>query len=184
MLIQSLEKLIVNGRELSDREVGEMDAEIEKSRHAQRFGREERKRGLDAYEKAEHVKDQVRGRSAGPDSPWRQVMERYDFVYYPARELDRLLGKQVTIPPELRGIPDMASLRAQDVQNQHLWFKQEHPDAQWRNDLHRPIPKFLRLAFTENDLLGLFEGPESFARWIEDHLLQIRLNRLGLVRAR
>lgn len=184
MIIQSLEKLIVNGKELSESEVQKMDTEIESARSAQRFGTRPARRGMDAYEQEVHKRDMIAGRKAGLDSPWRQVMERFDFVWYEPSQLDKLLGKQVVIPKTLEGVPDPSSIRARDVQNQNLWFHRPHPEAQWRNDLHRQIPKENQLAFTESDLLGLFTGPESFATWIEEHFLQIRMRRAGLVRAR
>lgn len=184
MIIQSLEKLIVNGRELSNAEVGKMDAEIERSRSAQKFGTERRARGMDQQEIAEHRKDQIAGRRAGPDSPWRQVMERYGFVWYEPEQLDKLLGRQVVIPKTLEGIPDPASLRARDVRNLASWFHRNHKEGQWRNDLHQQIPRDARLAFAEVDLLGLFAGPESFAKWIEEYTMELRMKRAGLVRVR
>lgn len=185
MKIESLERLIVNGRELSATEVGRIDAEIEKSRMAQRSGRERSvERGLDRQDREEHRKDLIAGRKAGPDSPWKQVMESHQFVWYPPTELDRLLGMQRLIPKSLEGVPDVASLRSRDVPNQHLWSFRPHPEGQWRNDLHRSIDRAFRLAFTESDLLGLFASPADFALWIEEHFLNLRMGRAGLVRAR
>lgn len=132
----------------------------------------------EAYDVRERTRDSVRGRSASPDHPgWRSVMGRHHFTWFPPEVLTKVVGPQAVIQSHQRQVLDISELREEVGYTDPLTGKvhrgtvsyRPHTVGQWRRT--KPTAE----AFSEQDLVTLFSGPENFAEWIREHT-QARLN--------
>jgi len=183
--------------ELTPSQEAEMERRIEAVRDAVQAGRPERHPAgpvdpVDPVDLHEDRANRAAGRRADPSHVgWRMVMERHGFRWYEPAELTQLVGPERYVPRDLSAAAEelgrMAGDRFLDAvlagqENQHLWAVRPHRVGQWRNDLHDPmLRRSRRAAFTEQDLIDGFGGPEQFDAWMDLLDRQHRARAAGIV---
>lgn len=132
----------------------------------------------DPYDIRHFESDQMKEAAKRPED-WTKVMEHHNFKWYPAEELNRLLGGQIYIPTHLEGVKDGIG---RDVPNSSLYQRRKRTEGQWRNDFENPrLPEKLKLAFTLKDLITGFETPEAFDKWIRQVKMRFSAAHAGIV---
>ena len=173
--------VFVNGRELTEREVAEMDARIDLVRQG---------KGVVALppDDPEEVAGRERELLAGRGVPgsvdfdgWRKVMESWGFAWVPAERLNKTVGPMSLIPSIL-GKDAGHDAFGRKIGNANLWWIKPHAEGQWRSDsgVSRPPADLLRgkeMAFTPSDLVLGFETPEAFDRWAAGRVRQVEIAR-------
>lgn len=126
---------------------------------------------VDDYDRREYVADALKGAHEKTPEIWRQVMEAFKFAWLEPSELNQSVGPMKVQPARLEGLVDA---EGRPVPGGRLYWFREHKVGQWRNER-------LHMAFTIEDLFGLFRDPETFDRWIREEIVKRRAKAAGLI---
>lgn len=153
----------------TEAELRQQDAQVRKVRDAVREGRQERPMSgpVDQYDVDNRAADILKARDP---EVWRTVMRYHAFVWLEPSQLDKTIGMQKYIPSSLQGVVDQYG---RPLANSNLYFERPHKFGQWRRDQ----PHWCPMAFTIEDLFGMFGYPEAFDRWIRQHETKLRMAR-------
>lgn len=159
--------VVVKGRELSDNEVREMDARIERVMDDVAAGRPDQHHAAPMKEvdilarEEEFVAGRDRDRTY-----WDKVTEYHGFYWLEPEQLNQRIGPEFYVPSELAGVHDQYG---RPLYNGRFHWIRPHRVGQYRSRVPGLVrkchPSLWDMAFTVTDLLDLFQTPEAFHTW-------------------